>query len=148
MVQSTLSDLRNRCLFLHRVSEKKIKMLNWRKKITSWYTFIFPSNVHNRQNEMEKKCIYLWINLKNITYVVQQDIQLLLWFNIYSQYVWQLDMFRTYRSILRSIYKLCVQLVCYLKIVCCSVRPYVMRLWKELQYLLCWTSQTVECDTV
>ena len=49
----------------------------------------------------------------NITYVVQQDTQLLLWLNIYSQYVWQLDMFRTYRSVLRSIYKLCVAgLVC------------------------------------
>ena len=44
----------------------------------------------------------------DITYVVQQDTQLLLRLNIYSQYVWQLDMFRTYRSILRSIYKLCV----------------------------------------
>ena len=43
-----------------------------------------------------------------ITYVVQQDTQLLLWLNIYSQYIWQLDMIRTYRSILRSIYKLCV----------------------------------------
>ena len=32
-----------------------------------------------------------------ITYVVQQDTQLLLRLNIYSQYVWQLDMFRTYR---------------------------------------------------
>ena len=40
-------------------------------------------------------------------YVVQQDTRLLLWMNIYAQYVWQLDMFRTYRSILRSIYKLC-----------------------------------------
>ena len=49
----------------------------------------------------------------NITYVVQQDTQLLLWLNIYSQYVWQLDMFRTYKSILRSIYKLCVAgLIC------------------------------------
>ena len=41
----------------------------------------------------------------NITYVVQQDTQLLLWLNIYSQYVRQLDMFRTYRSILRNIYE-------------------------------------------
>ena len=49
----------------------------------------------------------------NITYVVQQHTQLLLWLNIYSQYVWQLDMFRTYRSIFRSICKLCVAgLVC------------------------------------
>ena len=49
----------------------------------------------------------------NITYVVQQDTQLLSWLNIYSQYVWQLDMFRTYRSIFRSICKLCVAgLVC------------------------------------
>ena len=50
----------------------------------------------------------------NITYVVQQDTQLLLWWlNIYSQYVWQLDVFRTYRSIFRSIYKLCADgLVC------------------------------------
>ena len=45
--------------------------------------------------------------INTIAYVVQQDTQLLLWLNIYSQYVWQLDMFRTYRSILRSIYKLC-----------------------------------------
>ena len=29
-----------------------------------------------------------------ITYAVQQDTQLLLWLNIYSQYVWQLEMFR------------------------------------------------------
>ena len=43
----------------------------------------------------------------------QQDSQLLLRLNIYSQYVWQLDMFRTYSSILRSIYKLCAAgLVC------------------------------------
>ena len=49
----------------------------------------------------------------NITYVVQQDTQLWIWLNIYSQYVSQLDMFRTYRSILRSINKLCVAgLVC------------------------------------
>ena len=49
----------------------------------------------------------------NITYIVQQDTRLLLWLNIYSQYVWQLDMFRTYRSILRSINQLCVVgLVC------------------------------------
>ena len=48
-----------------------------------------------------------------ITYVVQQDTKFLIWLDIYSQYVWQLDMFRTYRSILRSIYKLCVAgLVC------------------------------------
>ena len=60
----------------------------------------------------------------SITYVVQQDTQLLLWLNIYSQYVWQLDMFRTYRSILRSIYKLCCWFW-YVKTVCCSVRPYV-----------------------
>ena len=48
-----------------------------------------------------------------VTYVVQQYTQQFLRLNIYSQYVWQLDMFRTYRSILRSIYKLCVaSLVC------------------------------------
>ena len=44
----------------------------------------------------------------SITCVVQQDTQLLLWLNIYSQYVWQLVLFRTYRYILRSIYQLCV----------------------------------------
>ena len=49
----------------------------------------------------------------SITYVVQQDTQLLLWLNIYSQYIWRLDVFRTYRSIPRSIYKLCAAgLVC------------------------------------
>ena len=46
--------------------------------------------------------------LTNPTSPVQQDTQLLLWLNIYSQYVWQLEMFRTYRSILSSVYKLCV----------------------------------------
>ena len=58
--------------------------------------------------------IFQWnMNFLDITCVVQQDTQLLLWLHNYLQYVWQLDMFRTYRSIFRSIYKLCVAgLVC------------------------------------
>ena len=57
--------------------------------------------------------IQIMLTSVHITCAVQQDTQFLLWLNIYSQYVWQLDMFRTYRSILRSIYKLCVAgLVC------------------------------------
>ena len=48
----------------------------------------------------------------NITYVVQQDTQIRYGW-IFIQYAWQLDMFRTYRSVLRSIYELCVAgLVC------------------------------------
>ena len=41
----------------------------------------------------------VWVHW-NITYVVQQDTQILLLLNIYSQYVWQLEMFRTNWSIL------------------------------------------------
>jgi hypothetical protein len=51
----------------------------------------------------------------NIRYVVQRDTQLLLYANIYSQYIWLLDMFRTYRSILRT-----------------SALPYVRRLFHNL----------------
>ena len=67
----------------------------------------------NQLNDSILKTSVLKDTKYNITYVVQQDTQLLLWLNIYSQYVWQLDMFRTYRFILRSIYKLCAAgLVC------------------------------------
>ena len=63
----------------------------------------------------------------HITYVDQQVTQLLLRLNIYSQYVWQLDMFRTYRSILRR---------------CCSVCLYVRWLWNNhlTYHIICSTT--------
>ena len=81
--------------------------------------FAFICSLHkiHRMNAQWQSCVRLSasvsLSFRDITYVVQQDTQLLLWLSIYSQYVWQLDMFRTYRSIFRSIYKLCVAgLVC------------------------------------
>ena len=108
-----------------------------------------------------KKAILIYRNLQilycmnrvlfcNITFVVQQDTQLLLWLNIYSQYVWQLDVFRTYRSIVRSIYKLrvaaglvcedcvarCVHTLCG----CCNNIPHSRSTWHNP---LCHTKQAV-----
>jgi hypothetical protein len=91
-----------------------------------------------------KKWLVIWycmnrVSSCNITYVVQQDTQLLLWLNIYSQYVWQLDMFRTYRSFLRSVYKLCVAgLVCEENINRYVWVDYKCKCMNELCYEVMW----------
>jgi hypothetical protein len=75
------------------------------RTVFMWSMLTLKHSVFPRIQWRPKEC--------NITYVVQQDTQLSLWLNIHSQYVWQLDVFRTYRSILRSIYRLCAAgLVC------------------------------------
>ena len=67
----------------------------------------------------------------NITYVVQQDTQVCYgWIFIHNMFESSTCFSPTGPSSEASIN--CVLLVWYVKIVCCSVRPYVRGLWKEV----------------
>ena len=73
----------------------------------SYYTP--ATNTSYLRRRRRKKVLVVFANIELRYYICSPTRYTpFLWLNIYSQYIWQLDMFRTYRYILRSVYKLCV----------------------------------------